>query len=209
MYCQVSISSSLCHHLVMGLTPPAPQILPRVGSCSVHTVRKNTFVSRLSSFPFIKSVLLVSFSFFPLLFLPFELHSFPPIIQLSLPSFFTIVFYVSIPYPSSVFVSSLLSPEAVPLPPASVISERWGKTCMSARGKNKDDPKIRVFHAEHLAVNTSFWHQADLIQHMGYGSLEDLNLPGKYPLRSLMEGAGTVVPWENSAGEYRLTSNVS
>jgi len=62
-----------------------------------------------------------------------------------------------------------------------------------ARGKNQDDPKIRVFHTEHLAVRTSFWHWADLIQHMGYGSLEDLNLLGKYLLGSLIEGAETVL----------------
>lgn len=154
-------------------------------------------------------MLLVSFSFSSPLFLPFELHSFPPTTQLSLPSFFTIAFYVSILYPSSVFVSSLLSAEAVPRPLPSVISERWGKRCTSARGKNKDDPYIWVFHAEHLALNRSFWNQADLMQHMGYGSLEDLNLPAKRPLGSLMEGAGTVLTWENPAGEYRLTSNVS
>lgn len=80
---------------------------------------------------------------------------------------------------------------------------------MPARDKNKDDPKIRVFHAEHLAVNVSFWHKADLIQHMGYGLLEELNLSGKYPLGSLTEGAWTVLTWENSAEEYRLTINVS
>lgn len=32
MYCQVSLSSSVCHHLIMGLTPPVPQFPPRVGS---------------------------------------------------------------------------------------------------------------------------------------------------------------------------------
>lgn len=40
--------------------------------------------------------------------------------------------------------------------------------------------KIRVSCAEHLAANTSFWHQEDLIQYVEYGSLEVLNLPGKY-----------------------------
>lgn len=32
MKCQMSISSSLCHHLIMGLTPPASQIPSCVGS---------------------------------------------------------------------------------------------------------------------------------------------------------------------------------
>lgn len=93
--------------------------------------------------------------------------------------------------------------------PANVISERKGKRCTSARGKNKDDPKTRVFHAEHLAVNTSFMHQADLMQHMGYSSLEDLNLPRNYPSGSFTEDAVTVLTWENPAGEHSLTSNVS
>lgn len=131
--CQVSISSSLCHHLITGLTPPASQVPSCVGSNhALYTLLKKIHLSpdRPVSL-FIKSVLLVSFSFCPLLFLPFDLHSFPPIIQLSLPFFFTTPFYISILCPSF-FVSSLLFPEAVPLLPASVVSEGWGKRCTSA-----------------------------------------------------------------------------
>lgn len=131
--CQVSISSSLCHHLITGLTLPASQVPSCVGSNhALYTLLKKIHLSpdRPVSL-FIKSVLLVSFSFCPLLFLPFDLHSFPPIIQLSLPFFFTTPFYISILCPSF-FVSSLLFPEAVPLLPASVVSEGWGKRCTSA-----------------------------------------------------------------------------
>lgn len=146
---------------------------------------------------FVKSVLLVSFSFCPLLFLPFELHWFPPIIQLSLPFFFTIAFYVSILCPSF-FVSSLLFPEAVPLLPASVISQGWTKTSTSAINKNKDHSKRRVFHAEIQAISTSFWHHTYLIQHVGHRLFGNLNSSGKYPLGSLIQGHGETLL------EYRL-----
>lgn len=133
MNCQVSTSSSLCHHLKMSLTPLASPIPSCVGpNHALYTLLPKIHLSpdRPVSL-FIKSVLLVSFSFCPLLFLPFELHSFPPIIHLSIPFFFTIPFYISILCPSF-FVSLLLFPEAVPLLPASVVSEGWAKRCPSA-----------------------------------------------------------------------------
>lgn len=127
------LSSSLCHHLIMSLTPLASPIPSCVGpNHALYTLLPKIHLS--PDWPvslFIKSVLLVSFSFCPLLFLPFELHSFPPIIHLSVPFFFTIPFYISILCPSF-FVSLLLFPEAVPLLPASVVSEGWGKRCPSA-----------------------------------------------------------------------------
>lgn len=100
-----------------GFDPRTPQIPPCVGSNhALYIPLEETHLSPDCPVSLFKqSVLLVSFSFSPLLLLPFELHSFPLIIQLSLPFFFTMVFYVSILYPSSVFVSSFLSPEAVPL----------------------------------------------------------------------------------------------
>lgn len=45
------------------------------------------------------------------------------------------------------------------------------------------------------------------MQHMGYSSLEDLNLPRNYPSGSFTEDAGTVLTWENPAGEHRQCLN--
>lgn len=131
----------------------------------------------------------MSFSFCPLLFLPFELHSFPPIILLSLPFFLTIAFYVSILCPSF-FVSSLLFPETDPLLPASVVSEGWGKRCTTAVSKNKDHSKRRIFHGEIQAISTTFWHHTDLIQHVGHGLFGDLNLSGSTHWEASCRGMG-------------------
>lgn len=175
----------------MVLTLPASQIPFCVESNhALHTLLPKKHLSADWPVPlFIKSVFLVSFSFCPLLFLPFELHSFPPIIHLSLPFFFPKALHVSILCPSF-FVSSLLFPEAVPLLPASVVSEGWGKRCTSTISKNKDHSKRRVIHAEIQAINPSFWHHTDLLQHVGHGLFGNLDLSGQCPLGSLMQGHG-------------------
>lgn len=54
MKCQVSISSSLCHNLLMGLTPPASQIPSCVGSTHALYTLLQKFVFILASFPFYK-----------------------------------------------------------------------------------------------------------------------------------------------------------
>lgn len=141
MYCQVSISSSLCCHLIRGLTAPAPQIPPFVGSNhALHILLEEIHLSPdcLVSL-FIKSVLLVSFSFSPLLFLLFELHLFPPIIQLSLPSFSLYRFMLASYTPQFLSSHSSLQKHFPCL--LQMSSQRSGeKRCMSARGKNKGPP---------------------------------------------------------------------